>query len=130
MSQGSRPDRVADQLRAEVSDLLARHVHDPGIGFVTVTRAHVSPDLQFARIFYTTMGDASARQTTGRALKRAAPFLRREIGRRLRLKRVPELEFAFDESIEQQDRIERLLQQIHEEQRPSPDSDETNDDHD
>ena len=57
MSQGSRPDRVADQLRAELAQLLSREVHDPGIGFVTLTRVQVSPDLQSARVFYTALGD-------------------------------------------------------------------------
>jgi ribosome-binding factor A len=105
----TRPSRVGDQLRAEISDLLAREVHDPGIGFLTITHVHVSPDLQVARVYYTTLGDAKARQDTSRALGRATPFLRRQVGSRVRLKRVPQLEFFFDESIERADRIERLL---------------------
>ena len=105
----TRPSRVGDQLRAEISDLLAREVHDPGIGFLTITHVHVSPDLQVARVYYTTLGDAKARQDTSRALGRATPFLRRQIGSRVRLKRVPQLEFFFDESIERGDRIERIL---------------------
>jgi ribosome-binding factor A len=112
MSQGSRPDRVADQIRAELALLLTREVHDPGIGFVTVTRVQMTPDLQQARVFYTSLGDDKARASSGRALERAAPFLRRQIGSRLRLRRVPEITFAFDESIAAQDRIERLLAQI------------------
>lgn len=109
----NRPSRIGDQLRAELADLLAREVHDPGIGFLTITRVTVTPDLAHARVRYTTMGEAKARGESQRALERAAPFLRRQIGRRLRLKRVPELEFFFDASIEQQDRIERILQEIH-----------------
>jgi ribosome-binding factor A len=110
--QGARKDRVADQIRAELGALLAREVHDPGIGFVTITRVQMSPDLQQARVFYTSLGDDKARAATGRALERAAPFLRRQIGSRLRLKRVPELTFLFDESIAGQDRIEQLLNEI------------------
>jgi len=113
MSQGSRPDRVADLIRAELALLLAREVHDPGIGFVTLTRVQVSPDLQLARIYYTALGDEAARKKTARALDRAVPFLRRQIGSRLRLKRVPELVFHYDESIAGQDRIEQLLNDIH-----------------
>jgi ribosome-binding factor A len=113
MSQGSRPDRVADQLRAELADLLAREVHDPGIGFVTLTRVQVSGDIQQARVYYTALGDQAARQRTARALERASPFLRRQIGRRLRLKRVPELHFHYDESIEGQVRVEQLLEELH-----------------
>ena len=118
MAQGYRPDRVADQIRQELSELLTRgEVHDPGIGFITLTRVQVSPDLQMARVFYSTLGDAKARQETARALDRATPFFRRQIGGRLRLRRVPELEFRFDESVAHQDRIEQILRDLHEEER-------------
>jgi ribosome-binding factor A len=108
----TRPSRVGDQLRAEIADLLAREVHDPGVGFLTITYVHVSPDLQVARVYYTTLGDEKARRESARALVRATPFLRRQLGSRLRLKRVPQLEFFFDESIERGDRIERILNDI------------------
>ena len=109
MSQGSRPDRVADQIRHELATMLAREVHDPGIGFVTITRVQVTPDLQHARV-----------------------FLRRQIGQRLRLKRVASLEFVYDQSIAGQDRIERLLDEIRAAQPPgaAPDAPVTNDDDD
>ena len=125
MSQGSRPDRVADLIRAELALLLTREVHDPGIGFVTITRVQMTPDLQQARVFYTALGDDKARKNTERAIGRAGPFLRRQIGSRLRLKRVPELTFLYDESIAGQDRIERLLNEV---RTAAPDAD-TNDDH-
>jgi ribosome-binding factor A len=112
MSQGSRPDRVADQIRGELATLLAREVHDPGIGFVTLTRVQVSPDLQLARVFYTALGDDKTRATSSRALERAAPFLRRQIGARLRLKRAPELTFVYDQAIAGQDRIEQILNEL------------------
>ena len=113
MSQGSRPDRVADQIRGELAQLLAREVHDPGLGFVTLTRVQVSPDIQLARVFYTVLGDDTARRNSARALDRASAFLRRQIGARLRLKRVPELKFQYDEAVAGQDRIEQLLNEIH-----------------
>jgi ribosome-binding factor A len=72
----------------------------------------VTPDLQHARIHYTALGDDKARANTAKALGRAAVFLRRQIGSRLRLKRIPELEFLYDESIAGQDRIEQLLNDI------------------
>jgi ribosome-binding factor A len=121
MSQGSRPDRVADQIRGELASLLAREVHDPGIGFVTLTRVQVSPDLQLARVFYTALGDAKARAATERALERAAPFLRRQIGARLRLKRTPALRFLYDESIAGQDRIEQILNELNQARAASDD---------
>jgi ribosome-binding factor A len=109
MAQGARPDRVGEEIRRELGLLLARDVHDPGIGFVTLTRVKVSPDLQQARVFYTIIGDERARREAQRALERATPFLRRHIGSRIRLRRVPELRFEFDKSVEHQDRIEQIL---------------------
>jgi ribosome-binding factor A len=113
MPQGSRPDRVADQIRSELAMLLTREVHDPGLGFVTLTRVQVSPDLQQARVMFTALGDDKARTASTRALERASPFLRRQIGSRLRLKRTPELRFIYDDSIAGQDRIEQLLNELH-----------------
>ena len=130
MGQGSRPERVADQIRAEVSTMIARDLQDPGIGFMTITRVQVSPDLQHARVYYTTLGDPAARKNTGKALDRASSFMRRQIGQRLRLRRAPELEFVFDESIAHQDRVEQLLQELRDDrQDPSvPPSDTPTDD--
>jgi ribosome-binding factor A len=112
MAQGSRTERVADQIRSEIASMLAREVHDPGIGFVTITRVTVTADLQHARVSYTALGDDKARRSSARALERAAPFLRRQIGSRLRLKRVPDVEFVYDDSIAGQERIEQLLNEI------------------
>ena len=120
MGQGSRPDRVADQIRAEVSLIIARELHDPGVGFVTVTRVQVSPDLQHARVFYTSLGDQAARMNTARALDRSASFMRRQIGRRLRLRRAPEIQFEFDDSVGHQDRVEQLLKEIADEHGDRP----------
>jgi ribosome-binding factor A len=116
MAQGHRPDRVGEEIRDELSRLLSRGViHDPGIGFITLTRVQVSPDLQQARVFYTSLGDPKARQQTAKALERAKPFLRRQLGGVLRLRRVPEIDFRFDESIAHQDRIEQILRDLHQE---------------
>ena len=112
---GNRPERVGDQIRVELTDLLAREVHDPGVGFVTITRVRVSPDLLLARVYYTSLGDEEARRESAKALQRATPFLRRQIGQRIRLRRVPELRFSYDESIAHQDRIEQILHDLHQE---------------
>ena len=120
-----RPDRVGEQIREQLSALLVRGaVHDPGIGFITLTRVQVSADLQVARVFYTILGDAAARRATARALERATPFLRRQIGGALRLRRVPELSFRFDESIGHQERIEQILRDLHDTPSPEPDDDD------
>ena len=117
MSQGFRPNRVGDQIREELSGMLTRgEVHDRDVGFITLTRVKVSPDLQLARVYYTTMGDEASRQKTARALDRATAFIRREIGHRVQLRRVPVIEFRFDESIAHQDRVEQILRDLKEEE--------------
>jgi ribosome-binding factor A len=108
----ARPERVGEAIRDELSELIARQVRDPGVGFITLTHVKVSPDLQLARVYYTSMGDEKARRETDRALTRATPFLRRQIAQRLRLRRAPELQFFYDESIAHQDRIEQILQDL------------------
>lgn len=109
MAQGSRPDRVGEQIRQELSQIVSQQLHDPGIGFLTLTRVKVTPDLQLARVHYTVLGDEKQRKATQQALERAVPYFRRELGSRIRLRRVPELQFYYDKAIEQQDRIEQIL---------------------
>ena len=108
----NRPQKVGEQIRIELSQLLARDVHDPGIGFITLTKVSVTPDLQLARVYYTSLGDEKALRETGKALGRALPFLRRQIAQRVRLRRVPELEFFYDKSVAQHDRVEQILQEL------------------
>jgi len=124
MVHGSRASRVGDQIQAELASLLTRQVHDPGIGFLTITQVKLSPDLQQARVYYTSIGDDKAKRESARALDRATPFLRRQVGQRLRLKRVPELTFFYDESIEQGDRVERILQALKTERAARPEADD------
>ena len=109
---GNRPDKVGEQIRIELSELLAREVHDPGVGFITLTSVKVSPDLQLARVYYTSFGDEKAQKESAKALARATPFLRRHVAQRVRLRRVPELQFFYDESIANHDRVEQILQQL------------------
>jgi ribosome-binding factor A len=118
---------VGEQIREELSRMLTQGiVHDPGIGFITVTRVKLSPDLQVAHAYYTALGDEPARQNTAAALGRAVPFLRRQLGARLRLRRVPELDFRYDESVSHQDRVEHILRELHEQeaQRQPPPEDQ------
>jgi ribosome-binding factor A len=129
---GNRPDRVGEAIRDELSQLLARDVQDPGIGFLTLTRVSVTPDLQIARVYYTSLGDEKAQRETAKALKRATPFLRRQLGARIRLRRVPELTFFYDASIAQTDRIEQILQDLKAEAaaRPAADADDSHEPND
>ena len=110
MSQGSRPDRVGDLIRTELSVLLLQHVRDPGVAHVTITHVRMSKDLQQARVFYT--GSDTPRHETARALRRTRPYLKRQLGQRLNLRHVPELTFEYDDSAVRQDRIARLFEEI------------------
>ena len=120
MAQGNRPDRVAEEVRHVISETLAREVKDPGIGFITITAVKISSDLQVARVSYTTMGDEKNRAATKAALERVKPFLRRQIGQKMRLRRVPELNFQFDEGIAHQARVEEILLDIQKDREANP----------
>jgi ribosome-binding factor A len=105
-----RPERVADQIRAELARMLAEEVRDPRIGFVTVTAVELSPDMRNARVFVSVLGDEP--EASLRALRRATSFLKRGIARRAGLRFTPELRFAIDDSISGGFRIEKLLGEI------------------
>lgn len=120
MAQGSRPDRVGEQIRQELSQILTQQVHDPGIGFITLSRVKVTADLQLARVLYTVIGDEKQRKETQKALERALPYLRRQIASRVRLRRVPELQFFYDQAVEHQDRIEQILIDLKREREANP----------
>jgi len=99
----------------EVSALLVKGLKDPRIGFVTITAVEVTMDLRHAKIFFTTLGDEATRRNSEKGLQSSIPFIRREIGKHLRLRCVPELHFVFDSSLDYGNRIETLLKEIHSE---------------
>jgi ribosome-binding factor A len=113
MALTHRVERIQEQVREEVSQILATEVRDPGVGLVTVTRAKVTADLSLARVYWTIMGDAAERAKTAKALDRVAGYVRHLLSERLTLRRSPEVKFIFDESVAAQDRIERIIQEIH-----------------
>ena len=103
--------RVNESLREVIAGEVAR-LKDPGLGFITITGVSVSPDLRAARVYYSVLGDESEKESTQSALDRAAPRVQGVVGREVRLRYNPRLEFVFDESVEQGLRMERLLQEI------------------
>jgi ribosome-binding factor A len=111
MPQGARTDRVGEDLREILAEEIQR-LKDPRIGFVTVTGVDVSRDLKRARVYYTAYGDDRERKASEAALRSATSHLRRELGRQIRLKVVPELEFEVDLSIQTGERVDRLLETV------------------
>ncbi|HEU0093713.1 MAG TPA: 30S ribosome-binding factor RbfA [Vicinamibacteria bacterium] len=107
-----RTERLAEEIREEVALLIASELKDPRIGFVTVTRVEVTPDLRTARIYVGVLGTEKQRTTSLAGLKQGAGFLRRALGRTLRLRYTPELVFQYDEGLEASDRVAKLLAEI------------------
>jgi ribosome-binding factor A len=104
-----RLERVAEEVREEVARLLMREIKDPRIGFVTVTRVSVTPDLHVARVSVGVLGDATQRKRSLEALRHSAGYMRRLVGQHLHLRFVPELQFAYDEGLDATDRVAQLL---------------------
>jgi ribosome-binding factor A len=113
-----RPDKVGGVIKEEISQMLLREIKDPRIGFVTITRVKVSKDLRFVKVYFSVLGDQSAREDSLRGLNSATGFMRRELGRRLRLRYVPDIVFSFDPSLEHMGRLAELIQEIHEDEKP------------
>jgi len=106
-----RPQKVADLIQRELSDLLHRELRDPRVGMVTITSVDVSPDLSHAKIFFTTLSKEKLKETTA-GLQRAAGFLRSQLAHRIKLYATPELRFAYDESIERGDHLSQLIDSV------------------
>ncbi|MGM9986513.1 MAG: 30S ribosome-binding factor RbfA [Bacillaceae bacterium] len=107
-----RPNRVGEQMKKELGEIISRKIKDPRIGFVTVTDVHVTGDLQIATVYISVLGDEAQRQNTLKGLAKAKGFIRSEIGSRIRLRKTPEILFEFDESIDYGNRINEILHQI------------------
>ena len=107
--RGRRPHRVGERIREELSAIMLSDLRDPRLGFVTVTEVQMTSDLRQARIFVSVLGDAEQQTSSLEALGAAGGFLRREISRRLQLRRVPALRFELDHSSAYAEHIEDLL---------------------
>jgi ribosome-binding factor A len=107
-----RSQRVADLVRAELSRLVLTEARDPELRRVTITDVEMPPDLKSARVFFSCLGGDAEREKASDALRRAAGYLRREVGQRCRLRYAPELHFISDRSLERGARIEELLHRV------------------
>lgn len=123
MAQFRRTARVNEQLRQEIALLIRDEVRDPRVGLTTITAVETSPELDHARVYITAMGEDAEKEEALSGLRSAAPFIRGQLGRRLHMRRIPELHFELDRKLENALRIESLLREA----LPQPGSEETDD---
>ncbi|MCV2215884.1 30S ribosome-binding factor RbfA [Thauera sp. Sel9] len=108
----SRSQRVVEQIRRELAELIRLEVKDPRVGFITLTDVEITPDYAHAKVFFTSMtGEADVPEIL-KGLRRAGGFLRRELGRRIRIHTIPELHFHYDRSVEEGSRLSRLIDEV------------------
>ena len=112
MSQ--RTDRLDSQIRAELMELLQREMKDPRIGFATITRVETARDLGSAKVWISVLGTPEEQASAMAALTSAAPWLRRQLGSRLTIRHIPQLDIRHDDSIEAGDRVLKLLRELEE----------------
>ena len=113
-----RISRLAEQLRREITEIVRQELRDPRIGLVTVTDVRVTPDLDTARIRVSVPGGEEERQASLTGLRAAAGYVRGELGRRLRIRRIPELRFDLDDSLDHVRRIDALIAEIQQSRPP------------
>lgn len=112
----ARNQRVAEAIKEEVSEILQNQLKDPRIGFASVVRVQVSPDLRSAKIHVSVLGDGEARKKTMAGLESGTGYIRSELGKRLRLRHTPEVVFVMDDSIEHGVHISKLLMDLRRDQ--------------
>ena len=106
-----KQERINSNLQREISSIIANEVKNPDIKFITITAVEVTSDLSFAKVYFTTLKD---KEETLNALKSAKGFIKKELGERVELRHIPELQFIYDDSIEYGNRIEEKIKEIHE----------------
>lgn len=111
MSPSERMRRVDEAMREVLSDAIAQGLKDPRIGFVTVTAVDTSPDLRHASVWVSVLGDDAQRRLTMKGLQSAHGLLQRAVATQLRLKHTPQLEFAYDDTTDRAERVERILRE-------------------
>ncbi len=113
-----RSDRVSDVLHREICRLLFKEVKDPRLGFITVTGVEVSRDLKLAKVFYTLLGSPDQAQESSRALQRITPFIKKQLGKVLHMRSIPDISFRYDHSLEYGTKIDRILDSLSESSYP------------
>lgn len=119
----SRTQRVGEQLRRELAELIRTEVKDPRVGMVTVGDVEVSKDLTHAKVYFTVLGDEKAGREAQVGLSRAAGFLRRQLSHIMRMRQVPQLHFIFDETAIKGARLSALIDEaVRRDRGPEPDA--------
>lgn len=108
----SRSARVVEQIRRELAELIRSEVKDPRVGFISLTEVEITPDYAHAKVFFTSMTGEEGVEDILVGLRRASGFLRRELGRRVRIHTTPELHFVYDRSIENGNRMSALIDKV------------------
>ncbi len=108
-----RDKRVADAIKETVAEIVLNEVADPGVGFVTVTRCHITRDLRVATVYFSAMGDEQQQQKSFAHLEHARGYVRRRLGERIRLRYLPELRFRRDEILAQEMRVSEIISDLH-----------------
>lgn len=108
----SRSQRVAEQIRRELAELIRLEVKDPRVGFITLTDVEITPDYAHAKVFFTSMKGEEGLDEILTGLRRASGFLRRELGKRVRIHTLPELHFHYDSSVERGSRMSQLIDRV------------------
>jgi ribosome-binding factor A len=109
MPKFRRTDRINEQLKQEISILVRDEVRDPRVGLATITAVQTSPELDHAKVYFTALGEEDERKEILEGLRSASPFIRHELGKRLHMRRIPELHFELDRVLAEAMRIELLL---------------------
>ncbi len=120
-----RQQRVAEFLRDEISEIIRREMRDPRLGFVSVTRVEVSPDLRYAKVFASVYGSEEEQTAAIDALNGAAGFIRRLLKPRMRTRHIPELSFRLDRSMEYAEQVTRTLNLLREQLHPESETERT-----
>jgi len=116
MSLSKRSEQLEKSLKREINNIIYRKINDPRIKFVTITRIKVSSDLKYADIFVTIFNDEFQQKNTLKGLKNATKFIRGELGKNIKLRYVPNIEFKIDEDLEHQYRLLKIITEVHDQQ--------------